>query len=311
MKQISFNPQLFFQLLQEDLGERVKLAQWLMELLEISSTSAYERISGKRELSNAQLLAILHASPRTFQRAVETMVNLPMRLFELNQFQNAEEAHQYLLRIEKFFIEASRHADFQLRYVALDLPVFYFFADPTLFTYKISTWSGQARKAGWCTPVPETLAGAQRLWEMYQAMPTVELWYPLAWKKQLDMVRHDQRHGFLSTEQANHLKQVYERLLAQFKTAAATGRKARGGSLEAYSTLHFSLNNCGVVHYNNCVTMLGTVHNAQHFDSSCQNSMALFNKLWDRHMETADPLIGKNNKWLNQCFEGDLNEVLA
>lgn len=307
MKQFSFNTKRVLQILQEELGANVKLAQWLMDRLEISKSSAYERINGKSELNVHELITILCNSPRTFQRSTELLVDLPLRVFELNQFHNAEEAHQYLLRIETLFKEACRHADFQLRYVALDLPVFYFFSDPLLFTYKISTWSGESRQKGLCKPLPETLQCAQRLWEAYLSMPTQELWYPQAWEKQWRMVAHDLQHGFLQEEEAQHLEKVYQSLLAQFKAAATSGIKKGGGHLEAYSTLHFSLNNCGLLHYNNMGVMLGTVHNAQHFDSTCQNSLQLFDKLWARHLETADSLRYQSTKWLNEHFALPLN----
>ena len=302
MKKLTFNSKRVLEILQEELGPQVKLAQWLMDVLEISKSSAYERIGGKSELNTHELITILYHSKRTFQRATELMEDQLLRVFELNQFHNAEQAHHYLLRIEKLFKEATKQADFQLRYVALDLPVFYFFADPLLFTYKISTWSGQSRQKGLCKPLPESLQCAQRLWENYLAMPTQELWYPAAWQKQVAMIQHDQKHGFLTEVEATHLLKVYESLLARFKLAASTGQKSGGGRLDAFSTSHFSLNNCGLLYYNRQQIMLGTVHNAQHFDSTCQSSMQLFDHLWNRHLETADVLRDKSAHWLNQAF---------
>ena len=308
MKQFTLDSRRILQILQEELGPNVKLAQWLMDVLQISSTSAYERINGKRELDVHQLLTILCNSSSTFQRATELLQDLPLRLFELNQFHNAEESLQYLLRIEQLFKEATKHPDFQLRYVALDLPVFYFFADPLLFTYKISTWSGQSRQQGLAKPLPESLQCARRLWETYLAMPTQELWYPGAWSKQMAMVQHDRKHGYLNEAEAVHLLKVYTALLAQFKMAASSGMKSGGGVLEAYSTPHFSLNNCAIVGYNAQQIMLGTVHNAQHFDSRCENSLALFDKLWNRHLETADRLYAQSTKWLNTHFSWEAED---
>jgi hypothetical protein len=66
------------------------------------------------------------------------------------------------------------------------------------------------------------------------------------------------------------------------------------------------MNNCGMLHFDDQQVMLGALHNAQHFDSSSQEMIELFQKVWSRHLETAKNIsqakVEEQQFFLDQLF---------
>lgn len=287
MSLVQFDHKGFFTILQNDLGKQVKVGNWLQRKLGLSKTSAYARINGQTPLSSPELLTIIAHAPKAGQLASSLYKPHPLRLFQLNQFKNADEFDNYLKRIEELFNHALRSPNFSFQYVARDLPIFYFFSHPLLLRYKLSEWTGTPRAQGLPSLHPNTLNTAKRLWERYQEMPTTELWNPLCGQRQWLMLHEEEALGGLHPTEAEEIRQVFRSLYARLERWIKQQHKSGGGPLQLYSTKVFTLNNGARLRYAERDLLLGTIHNAQHFDSNSSEMIDLFEQVWNRHMEIA------------------------
>lgn len=303
---VHFDTRSFFRILQKDLGDQINIASWLVGILDIPRSSAYRRIKGEYALDASELLTIIQHAPRTGQLAMELFQTRRLRIFEVNQFSTAKEFDNYLRQVLNLFKQAVKSENFRFLYVARDLPIFYFLSDTFLLRYKFSTWIGCPRAEGLCELLPSSVSIAKELWDMYRSLPTEELWYPQNWQHQLHMISHDQDAGLLNEAQAEELRNALLQFFFPLKKALIEGKKSLGGALKLYLTPHFTMNNCGMLHFDDQQVMLGALHNAQHFDSSSQEMIELFQKVWSRHLETAKNIsqakVEEQQFFLDQLF---------
>lgn len=287
MNLIPFDQVRFFAVLQEELGDKVKVSSWLQQKLGMSKSAAFARIKGHTHLTGSELITIVAHSPTTGQKGTDLYRVHPLKLIQLNQFRNTEEFDRYLRQMDELFQEAMHHSNFSLHYVARDLPVFYFLAHPLLLRYKLSEWTGTPRVQGLPSLSASTLSTAKRLWERYQEMPTTELWNPLCGQRQYLMLQEEEAQGVLHPSEAEELRQVFRSLYAGLDKWTKQRHKSLGGELTLHSNVVFTLNNGGRLRYGKRDILLGAIHNAQHFNSNSPEIISLFEQVWNRHLETA------------------------
>lgn len=101
------------------------------------------------------------------------------------------------------------------------------------------------------------------------------------------MLQEEEAIGGLHTTEAEELRQVFRSLYAGLERWIKQQHKSGGGALQLYSTKVFTLNNGARLRYAESDLLLGTIHNAQHFDSNSSEVIKLFEQVWNRHLEIA------------------------
>jgi hypothetical protein len=288
MSLIHFNSGAFFHFLKEDLGPEVNVADWLAKTLDIGTSSAYKRIRGQAALTVDELLTIIEQSPRTAQMAAELFKAKPLKVIQLNQFTSSESFERYLTEVEGVFMKAAEFEDFEFSYSARDLPIFFFFSHPLMIRHKLSVWTGLGRGEKLPRITERSLQRAQRIWDMYRSIPSVELWKPDAFKRQKEMLDIEYELGSLCATEHDELENCLHGLLVEtIKNITDRGHKRKGGDLTLYSTSAFTLNNGGRLRFGGRDILFGAVHNAQHFNTTSSEIIQLYDLVWKRHLDGA------------------------
>ena len=158
-----------------------ELADELADVLNISKDSVYRRSRDETALSLEEVLVICQHYRITF----ESLANPDAVTFEFKQLNpDFDSFHQYLQRL---LLDLKRIKSFdngELFYAAEDIPVFHHFNHPLLTAFKMFYWmrsimnvpelEGERFKPG--TLTDDLLSTAKEIYDIYQQIPSVEIW---------------------------------------------------------------------------------------------------------------------------------------
>lgn len=283
---IKFDQVGFFQVISQILPPHMRLAKWVQEALEISTSTAYARIDGGRAMDLNELLTLCGADERVGMRTAEMFVKHNLKVVQLEQFRNEAEFARYLRRMHALFNKALTQENFRLRYVARDLPIFFFFSDPLLLRMKFKQWTG-----GGGTILPllsaEVQQAALALFQQYLQMPTEELWHGDAFASQVRQVHIQIDRGLLNAADGALVLAHLQALEA--KQAVWTQRqcKPEGGALLLTRVEELPMTNGALLEYGNIAQVLGSVLNAHYYKTENPGVISSFRQQWKQYLQWA------------------------
>lgn len=217
----------YFSKLFRYLPKNQKPSYWLMDILEISESSAYKKISGERLLTTDEISKLCNALP-------EALYSLPNLLglddafaANFNTFTSRFDVGGFLQKTNNNLkrLAALPHC---LNYVGRDMSFFLFMARPRLFTFKIALWTGQLYREGLKGINSELYALAKELFSTYLDLNSKELWFPLGMqnlRKQLDT---SLRQKLINEEHYHLILQELVDVLNEFREYTIQGSKEKG-----------------------------------------------------------------------------------
>jgi len=229
--------------IRQRLPEHITLADELAELLNISRDSAYRRIRGETVLS-------LDEAKRLYDRYGVSIDELfssdsNMALFYHRALTVDYTLEQWLSSVTRNLEVIKRVDDIhkEMVYAAKDIPVFHYFRFPELSSFKLFFWQKSilmdpkySQKLYDVNSVPrELVALAQRLWQLYAAIPTTEIWTDEAVNDTLKQIAFFHECGyFADPKDAKLLCDQLTKLIMLIKDEAAEGKTTDGASFKLY-----------------------------------------------------------------------------
>jgi hypothetical protein len=165
---------VFFDRLRPLLARQYNLANWLTVVLEITNSTAHKKLRGEVAVGFDELAAICKVLPEAaflipeLLQLQEGMVALRTRFSQENYLE------QLLSQLLKLLQALDKSGSGHLKLIWRDLPMFVLLAKPVLLHFKLHFWK-QVPLFG---SLPENiLQMAQAIWQLYQQIPSDEIWY--------------------------------------------------------------------------------------------------------------------------------------
>ncbi len=234
-------------ILQDILGPEINLANWLSDSLDLKNATVYRIKSGESQLSLAQSIRIIQQEPRLLEELLEEDYDENTAFIRFKPYHDEESFQAFLLQIEKIFSSALTKGDAQLSYIARDLPLFFFLARPKILEYKFAFWCGTLRDKGISTLSSLTHNIAQRIYELYLSIDSIEIWHPLAYYNQILQINIALQEGSINQEEHRLLVQEYKILLEKFSAHLLQNEKKPGVKLNIFNNSLPAMDNCGIL----------------------------------------------------------------
>lgn len=284
---MQFDQKAFFKVIQELLHSNIRLAKWVEANLNTSTSGAYAKINGKRPIGIPELLALCGADARVGMWTAELFGKHNLKVVQLEQFRNEADFARYLDRMNRNFQTAMAHDNFRLRYVARDLPIFFFFSHPVLLRIKFKQWTGDQAKQ---LPLLEAplIKAAEALYQRYLQMPTEELWHSDAFASQF---RQLQRMCELDQITEADYQSAYSHLESLEKKQVVWKErrtKSEGGSLLLCEVDDLPMANGALMEFDKYAQVMGSVLNAHYY--ICENPSVIehFRCQWKQYVQWAE-----------------------
>jgi hypothetical protein len=234
-------------ILQAILGPEINLANWLSDSLDLKNATVYRIKSGESQLSLAQSIRIIQQEPRLLAELLEEDYDQNTAFIRFKPYHDEDSFQAFLLQIEKIFSSALTKGDAQLSYIARDLPLFFFLARPKILEYKFAFWCGTLRDKGISALSSLTHNIAQRIYELYLSIDSIEIWHPLAYYNQILQINIALQEGSINQEEHRLLMQEYKILLEKFSAHLLQNEKKPGVKLNIFNNTLPTMDNCGIL----------------------------------------------------------------
>ncbi len=217
----------------------------LAELLHCSADSLYRRLRGETDFLHGEAIIISNA----LNISLDAMYKLPTGFVQFNTRQlihtnnaNAVEAvSTYIDNLHKDLTEVDKLGILQLYYAAKDIPLFSFFAEPELVSFKLYFWHTllfnddnkmHAYKANWL-PQP-IIKKAMELHKIYNSNPSTEIWNFETINSTLHQLVYCVGSGVMNIKDALAIIKALQKYITQLQENCATGHKNNLGKLNLY-----------------------------------------------------------------------------
>ena len=173
----------FFEELKSKLPSNLSLANVVADELNISIDSAYRRIRGESDLSLAEFDALTNKySISTSAVLSKSPSNVSFEYRSINKQRFSFE--DYFNSLTEEIMSFDKYGLKEMIYVALDLPLFYYFLFPRLAAFKIFFWERNVfnfpdiheRRFSFDHISESDLEKSHEMLKIYQSVPTIEIW---------------------------------------------------------------------------------------------------------------------------------------
>ena len=228
------------------LGASEVVSKWLVETLDIEYSTARRKFNGDIKISLGQFEKIVQRAPYVLADTIKLILGENTFITTYSSFRNKREVDDYLRAIIKRFESALKHKA-QLKYVARDLPLFFFLADRRLAEFKISLWSHQLGDNGLMHLDIETFALCKEVHRLYKHLESVEVWNRNMLHNQAKMI-----NWFCGLKRINEtyrkgLFEAMEEQIVVYKQWSEAGRKDNAGFIDLLFTDFITMNNGGLI----------------------------------------------------------------
>jgi len=191
MEQLQTN---FFKHLSQKLAANRKMSDELVELLGISKGEAYKKINTKSLLTIPQIKLLCDKFQVSF--TIEGKENRASANVNFTPFHTGKiEVRDYINSLEKFLSNIASAANGKLTCATDDVPIFHLFQYPELTAFKLHFWQMRIIDQApfkfnvndWS---PSILQPAARLHQLYQTIPSVEVWTKTSLLNTLDQIKY-------------------------------------------------------------------------------------------------------------------------
>ena len=232
--------------LSDRIGTSETVSKWLVETLDIEYSTARRKFNGDIKISLGQFEKIVERAPFVLSDTLKVVLGENTFITNYSSFRNKREVDDYLRTIIKRFETALKHKA-QLKYVARDLPLFFFLADRRLAEFKISLWSHQLGDNGLMHLDIETYALCKEVHRLYKHLESVEVWNRHMLHNQAKMINWFCGLKRINEDYRQGLFEAMEEQLGVYKQWTELGRKDNQGFIDLLFTDFITMNNGGLI----------------------------------------------------------------
>jgi hypothetical protein len=192
------------------------LGEQVAEILDVSKSNAYKKISGKTLLSTRDYMALAGH----FGISLDSLILSPTTDFMVHRQLFITDMDSLLLYLKNTAMELRRLASVphEFYYSARDLPVFLFFGDPVLVRFKISVWLSELTEGrnfdSFYNFIPaEIFEACTEFHNGYRALNRMEIWSHSTLDNLANQINFYETIGHLPSEEAQNIRKAVVRLM--------------------------------------------------------------------------------------------------
>ena len=241
---------VFLEQIRNRLSDKISFADTLAEILTISRDSAYRRIRGETVLSLDESKKLCERFGVSLDALLSPSINTS--LFHHRALSTRYTLEQWIRSVGSNLEHINSFPDKEMIFAARDMPTLHHFRFPELSAFKMFFWLKTVIKDPQYTGhlfnqdvIPADLVkGAGKLWRLYAAVPSTEIWSDEAINETLKQIEFYQECNFFSAKnQAALLCDKLIELLILIKQEASEGKKVNGAEFRLYKNEILIANN--------------------------------------------------------------------
>ena len=283
--------------------------KWLAQLLGVDEATASRKFSGKTILKPEHIEKIVAHYPNLLHTLVPKKLQKEVLIGNYSYFSKPKDIETYLLKV-KGVLELALSKNLKLHYFARDLPLFFFLALPAIFRFKIAMWCNTVSIENTAKAYPGLEALAETVFQLYQQVPTEEIWYKNLINNQLFQLDFYTSCGKMTPHKKKEILEAMRHVFYKARDWAIDGKKDTGSynlSISDYALL----NNGGLLKSKNQTLMLMTSLSSVFFVSTQHpQTLKSFNAEYAFHKERAISLAN-NNERNRYTFFKDIDNSLT
>jgi len=297
--------ELLLKKIRNSIPANISIVDELADLLSISNDSVYRRLRGETALSIDELVRICKTYNFSFDEFINS-TSLGLVNCKYSPLNNTIESYKkYLQRIVSDMSTFKAANKREIKYAAIDVPLFYHFSQRELAAFKMFYWNRsilnveeyQDEKFNFNAVDEELLGMANSVYEMYQSISSVEIWSDDTLNTTLKQIEYYWELGmFESKEDAlvicSQIKDVFNRLHKQ----SELGLKLNKDGLPMPGEVGFKLYQADVMIGNNCILITMGDRQVTYTTYNTFNALGTTNPLFCNETEVwLKNLIQKSN----------------
>ena len=233
----------------------------LTELFSLHPNGVYKRIRGESDLSPKEIEAI--ASKFKISLDAYIFQNSDSVLFQFNPFiKTIKTFDDYLDDIHGDVRALGSIPDVMIYYASSEIPIFYYIAEPELFSFKLYVWGRSIwnfdylQKADFHFNLisPSVLEKAKEVWRLYRMQSSTEMWSLNIVDNTLNQIEyHFQTNSFKNRADAVHLCDRLVSLTRNLELMAQQGSKVDSSAKINNGGNNFTLYHNEIIYTNNTI----------------------------------------------------------
>jgi hypothetical protein len=212
----------------------LSFADELVEMLHISRDSAYRRMRGETTMALDEIKTICNR----YKISLDSLLMPGDDVIPFHHQSAGDDSHglyNWIKSVDEHLAALQRASGSTIKYLARDIPIFYYFTSPLLAAYKIFFWLktqlGTDFADSMFTPeiIPkEYITLTSRIADKYMNIDSIEIWGE---ETVLGTLRHIEYHfacgTFPSAREALSILDCYQKMLQDIHTSAGSGKKSK------------------------------------------------------------------------------------
>lgn len=250
----------FMQSISNDQGGHDRAVKWLQTVLDCDYSSARRKFICQTKLGLEEMAVVLKAAPSIMGPSIKYLLPDNAMLVQYSSFKNISEVNQYLKSIIDRFEQALLQKA-ELKYVARDLPLFFFLSDRRLAEFKISLWANHLRGQGLIKLNVDTYSLCMEVYRLYRELDSVEIWNRHVLLNQFSMIDWYCDYQAIDSGYTTELYQAMEQRILEYKRWSESGKKDDRGNLNLLFTDFITMNNGGMLESKNSAVLMTAISN--------------------------------------------------
>lgn len=224
--------QVFLDQIKKELPEGKSLNDAIARILDISYDAAHRRTSLKSRFSLEESLLLAKHFHISLDALFGTTEDQYVSVQKTKQISNEKELQLYFENSYQSLLPLLDQKDGVIYYSAKDIPLFYSIGNDRLSHFKMYVWlklldkTYRDKNFDQFSPQINTLQSAKKLGELYQNLPTIEIWDTTTINSTLKQIHFYYKAGQLSSDTALELCILLKDLLNSISTKVIS-RKSR------------------------------------------------------------------------------------
>lgn len=297
-----------FCLLEGRFSEHQSMSKSLEDLWNLDQSVVRRKINGDSKLSLDQLETLVNEYPFLVEEFLPPELRETTFLASSNQVLDFDSVSHYLKRvINAFKMAVAKNA--KIKYVARDLPFFFFLSHPYLAAYKFLMHTKADIPKGLIKLSGEAWSLCQEAYELYLQIDSEEIWSQFLVLNQFHHITWLHQLGRISEGLKCELQALIKAQLMRYKNWGEKGRKEGRGHLDLFSTQFIAMNNGGILLEPGSKKMMTTLSNVNFISyihpQLCEN----FERDFDAHKSTSTLISSSNSLERERYFEAMLQDI--
>jgi hypothetical protein len=199
----------FFQQIAQKLTASQKMADVLAEVLQVSRSEAYKKLTGRTSLTLPQIEILCNHFNISF--AIHGQQNRSNGNISFTPFHTGMVGvKEYVGSLEKFLKDIAESNQRKLLCATDDIPIFHLFQYPELTAFKLHFWQMRViDKAPFKFNMnewgPAILQPAAHMHDLYQQIPSVEIWTKTSLLNTLEQIKYAAEAGIITDKKLGRI----------------------------------------------------------------------------------------------------------